>query len=194
MAVIYLIIRGFTRAIREDQTIPCTYVRIYTRTHARTNARTHTRTPTSTRGGLASAHVRKRRAHAYTVARLKFRVRAFTSSISSFVLHGRLNVELLILLARGTSKTTVRSTAGCLNKGTFAVYPPSCARPSFVALAGLPSFSIHASLSLGRGYRRRRYLRNPDDNGSRRPAAPNSARQSYESYVWNSTNETIVMR
>lgn len=106
MTVINLIIRGFTRAIRKDQTIPRTHT--VARERARACRDTHTHTHIIWYDTCA---------HAWR----KFRASAFTSSISSLVLHGRLNVELLILLARGTSKTTVRSTAGCLNKGTFAV-------------------------------------------------------------------------
>lgn len=120
MAVIYLIIRGFTRAIRKDQTIPRTHT--VARERARACRDTHTHVYVCM-GVYMYVYIYMCMyvcvcvcAHVWR----KFRASAFTSSISSLVLHGRLNVELLILLARGTSKTTVRSTAGCLNKGTFA--------------------------------------------------------------------------
>lgn len=39
MTVIYLIIRGFTRTIRKDQTIPCTYAHRRARAHERAGER-----------------------------------------------------------------------------------------------------------------------------------------------------------
>lgn len=129
MTVIYLIIRGFTRTIRKDQTI--------LRTHARTRPLARVRSRARERAGeLARAY------HIHEHAWRKFRASAFTSSISSLVLHGRLNVELLILLARGTSETTVRSTAACLNKGTFAVI---AARRGSVVSARHPVFDYISS-------------------------------------------------
>jgi len=109
--------------------------RIYSRHSQRSNEPTHSRTHAHCRArARAGKRARAYRTHAH--AWRKFRASAFTSSISSLVLHGRLNVELLILLARGTSETTVRSTAACLNKGTFVIAGSSWIH----ALSDLPRF------------------------------------------------------